>query len=169
MTDRQLMIERYLPLARSLALRYRRTSEPFDDLFQVASVGLIKAVDRWDPDRGFAFSTYAVPTILGELRRYFRDFTWMVRPPRDVAELTLAIERVRVTTGHELTERELAETLDRTPEAVGEAMQAARCRSASSLDSPALEDAPEPATIGALIPTPTTSTSGPTTAPRWTR
>ena len=84
MTDRQLMIERYLPLARSLALRYRRTAEPLDDLIQVASIGLIKAVDRWDPDRGFAFSTYAVPTILGELRRYFRDFTWMVRPPRDL-------------------------------------------------------------------------------------
>src|SRR6201989_943813 len=92
---REELIERYMPLARSLALRYRRASEPLDDLVQVASVGLVKAVDRWDPDRGLAFSSYAVPTILGELRRYFRDSTWDVRPARDLQELCLALEAER--------------------------------------------------------------------------
>ena len=92
---RDELIERYMPLARSLALRYRRASEPLDDLVQVASVGLVKAVDRWDPDRGLAFSSYAVPTILGELRRYFRDATWDVRPARDLQELCLSVEEAR--------------------------------------------------------------------------
>jgi len=92
---RDTLIERYLPLARTLALRYRDSVEPLDDLIQVASLGLIKAVDRWDPERGFAFSSFAVPTVLGELRRYFRDSTWMVRPPRDLIELSLSIERSR--------------------------------------------------------------------------
>src|SRR5689334_24365205 len=92
---REELIERYMPLARSLALRYRRASEPLDDLIQVASVGLVKAVDRWDAERGLAFSSYAVPTILGELRRYFRDSTWDVRPARDLQELCLAVEEAR--------------------------------------------------------------------------
>src|SRR5688500_7530149 len=94
---REELIERYMPLARSLALRYRRASEPLDDLIQVASVGLVKAVDRWDPERGLAFSSYAVPTILGELRRYFRDATWDVRPARDLQELGLSVEEARET------------------------------------------------------------------------
>src|SRR3954465_5189963 len=89
------LIERYMPLARSLALRYRRASEPLDDLIQVASVGLVQAVDRWDPERGLAFSSYAVPTILGELRRYFRDSAWDVGPARDLQELCLALEEAR--------------------------------------------------------------------------
>src|SRR4051794_15672579 len=116
---RDELIERYMPLARSLALRYRRSSEPLDDLIQVASVGLVKAVDRWDPDRGLAFSSYAVPTILGELRRYFRDSTWDVRPARDLQELCLALEEAREKLWGELgrqpTVSDLAGRLERTP------------------------------------------------------
>src|SRR4051794_19471243 len=136
---RGALIERYLPLARTLALRYRDTIEPLDDLIQVASVGLIKAVDRWEPERGFAFSSYAVPTILGELRRYFRDATWIVRPPRELLELSLAIERSRASlqaaTGREPGVEDFAAHLQRDPQRVAEALQAAGCRSASSLES----------------------------------
>ena len=129
---REAMVRRYLPLARSLAWRYRHTHEPLDDLVQVASVGLIKAVDRWDPDRGLAFSTFAVPTILGELRRHFRQFAWMVRPPRPVQELVLGLERerdrARNELGREPTVQELAARLGRAPEEVGEALIASESR-----------------------------------------
>jgi RNA polymerase sigma-B factor len=150
---RDTMIERYLPLARSLARRYLRASEPLDDLVQAASIGLIKAVDRWDPDRGFMFSTYAVPTIVGELRRHFRDATWMLRPPRDLLELTLAVERARASlqaTGCEPSAADLAARLGRSTEAVVEALQAAESRLLHSLDSPIQVDDDAPATVGEL-------------------
>jgi RNA polymerase sigma-B factor len=92
---REEAVKRYLPLARSLAARYRRSGEPLEDLEQVASIGLLKAIDRFDPDRAAAFSSFAVPTILGELRRYFRDRTWAMRVPRELQELSLRIERTR--------------------------------------------------------------------------
>ena len=76
--DREALVERFLPLARQLARRYQRPEEPFDDLLQVASLGLVKAIDRFDLQREVAFSSYAVPTILGEIKRYFRDRTWSV-------------------------------------------------------------------------------------------
>jgi len=137
---REELIERYMPLARSLAMRYRRASEPLDDLVQVASVGLVKAVDRWDPDRGLAFSSYAVPTILGELRRYFRDATWDVRPARDVQELCLSVEEAREALWAELgrspTVADIAGRLDRAPEEIVEAIQATEGRSVRSLDAP---------------------------------
>src|SRR3954449_12314289 len=130
------LIERYMPLARSLALRYRRASEPLDDLIQVASVGLVKAVDRWDPDRGLAFSSYAVPTILGELRRYFRDATWDVRPARDLQELCLAVEEAREALwgqlGRSPTVGDLARHLNRPQEEIVEALQATEGRSVRS-------------------------------------
>jgi RNA polymerase sigma-B factor len=152
---RNELIERYMPLARSLALRYRRASEPLDDLIQVASVGLVKAVDRWDPDRGLAFSSYAVPTILGELRRYFRDSTWDVRPARDLQELCLAVEEARealwIDLGHSPTVGELAAHLRRTPEEVMEALQASEARSVRSLDAPVHEEEGDSASAGELI------------------
>jgi RNA polymerase sigma-B factor len=92
---RDAAVERYLPLARSLAARYRRSGEPLEDLEQVASIGLLNAIDRFDLDRGIAFSSFAVPTILGELRRHFRDRTWAMRVPRQLQELSLRIERAR--------------------------------------------------------------------------
>ena len=92
--DRDAVVERFLPLARQLAARYQRAEEPFDDVFQVACFGLVKAVDRFDADRGVAFSSYAVPTITGEIKRHFRDKAWAVRVPRDLQELALRVERV---------------------------------------------------------------------------
>jgi RNA polymerase sigma-B factor len=152
---RRELIERYMPLARSLALRYRRASEPLDDLIQVASVGLVKAVDRWDPGRGLAFSSYAVPTILGELRRYFRDSTWDVRPARDMQELCLAVEEARdalwIDLGRSPTVADLAKHLDRPPEQVMEALQASDGRSLRSLDAPVHEDDGDSASAGDLI------------------
>src|SRR3954469_544454 len=84
---RETLVRRYFPLARSFAARYACGREPFDDLFQVASVGLLKAVDRYDPTRGTAFMSYAVPTMFGELTRHYRDTTWSLRIPRTVHDL----------------------------------------------------------------------------------
>jgi RNA polymerase sigma-B factor len=100
---RRELIERYLPLARSLARRYERRGESFDDLVQVASLGLVKAIDRFDPDREIRFSSYAVPTMLGELRRYFRDSGWALHVPREMQERVLkvntAMERLSAELG----------------------------------------------------------------------
>jgi RNA polymerase sigma-B factor len=152
---RDELIERYMPLARSLALRYRRASEPLDDLVQVASIGLVKAVDRWDPDRGLAFSSYAVPTILGELRRYFRDATWDVRPARDLQELCLSVEEARealwAQLGRSPTVADIAGRLNRSEEEIVEALQATEGRSVRSLDAPVHEEEGTSARAGDLI------------------
>ena len=134
---RRLLAERYLPLARSIARRYARGPEPLDDLVQVASIGLLKALDRFDPTRGIAFSSFAVPTIAGELRRYFRDRTWTVRPPRDLQERALAVDKVREELTNRLgrspTVRQIGQALELPDEAVLEAMEALRAGSATSL------------------------------------
>jgi RNA polymerase sigma-B factor len=135
---RETLIARHLPLARRLALRYRRGGDPPEDLVQVASFGLIKAVDRWDPDHGSPFPAFAAPTVLGELRRYFRDVTWFVRPPRGLQELVMSVERERATAGamagREPTCSEIASRLGRSPDEVSSALQAVQGRSAASLD-----------------------------------
>jgi len=138
--DRDAIIERFLPLARQLAARYQRPEEPFDDVFQVACFGLVKAVDRFDADRGVAFSSYAVPTIMGEIKRHFRDRTWAVRVPRDLQDLALRVDRVADSLTRELgrapTVDELAASIDAHPEDVLEAMQASSAYRATSLETP---------------------------------
>ena len=99
---REELVERFLPLARDLALRYTYTDEPFDDLLQVASLGLIKAIDRFEPGRGTKFTSYAAPTILGELKRHFRDKGWSLHVPRDLQERTLAVSRATEILSKEL-------------------------------------------------------------------
>jgi RNA polymerase sigma-B factor len=137
---REQLVHRYLPLARYAASQYTRGSEPFDDLLQVASVGLLKALDRFDPTHGAAFSSYALPTMSGELRRHFRDRGWAVRPPRDLQEAALGVERAAETLQRELgrapTVDELAAHLGLDAEAVLEAREALSARMASSLSAP---------------------------------
>jgi RNA polymerase sigma-B factor len=138
---RNALIERHLPLARVLALRYRRSPEEIDDLIQVASLGLVKAVDRWDPARGVPFVGFAVPTILGELRHHLRDSSWCVRPPRRLQDLSQSVDRARrAATGGEPTIAELADRLGRSRAEVTEAVLAGRGRVASSLDTRRDED-----------------------------
>ena len=137
---RAQLIERFLPLARSLARRYERGGEPLEDLVQVASVALVKAIDRYDPARGYAFSSFAVPTIAGELKRHFRDQTWMVRPPRGIQETTLRVEAALARLTQQLdrspTTGELADAVGVSDEAILEAMQARSARGALSLHAP---------------------------------
>jgi RNA polymerase sigma-B factor len=137
---RDALVERYLPLARSLALRYQRSFETMDDLFQVASVGLVKAVDGFDPRRGIAFSSYAVPTILGEIKRHFRDRTWAVRVPRDLQELSLRVDRAIGELSERLQRqpsvREVAIELHADEEIVLEAMQAGGAQRTLSFNAP---------------------------------
>jgi RNA polymerase sigma-B factor len=138
--DREILVERFLPLARSLAARYVRSNEPFDDIFQVACLGLVKAIDRFDLSRDRAFSSFAVPTIAGEIKRYYRDKTWAVRVPRDLQDLVLDVDRAaRELEGQlarEPTIAELAETLAVSDEDVLEALHAGHSRFAASLDAP---------------------------------
>jgi RNA polymerase sigma-B factor len=137
---REQLVERFLPLARQLARRYQRASEPLDDLLQVASMGLIKAIDRFDADRDIAFSSYAVPTILGEIKRHFRDRTWAVRVPRDLQELTLKVDRAVGELSEELHRQpsvaEIGEAVGADEENVLEALQAGGAYRAVSFEAP---------------------------------
>jgi RNA polymerase sigma-B factor len=137
---REQLVRIHLPLARKLAGRYVRTHEPFDDLMQVASLGLVKAIDRFDPDRGVAFSSFAVPTMLGELKRHFRDKGSAIHLPRGLQELVLRVQnaeaRLSSQTGHSPTIAEIAAYLDIDGESVLEALEAIATRSADSLDAP---------------------------------
>jgi RNA polymerase sigma-B factor len=137
---RQALVAEFMPLARHLALRYRGACEPLDDLIQVASIGLLKAIDRFDPNKGFAFSSFAVPTILGELRRHFRDRTWSIKVPRDLQERVLKVERVTEELHVQLrrppTPAEVAVAIDGTVEQVMEALQARGAYRPASLDEP---------------------------------
>jgi RNA polymerase sigma-B factor len=134
---REELIVQWMPLVKSLARRYAGRRERFDDLFQVGMIGLIKAVDRFDPNRGFEFSTYATPTILGEIKRHFRDCTAVVRVPRTLQELGLRIhkqsEALTATLGHSPTVDEIAASLSLDTETVREAQAANRSYRVESL------------------------------------
>lgn len=141
---REMVIQEQLPLAEFLARKFAGRGEPVDDLTQVASVGLIKAVDRFDVDRNIEFSTYATPNILGEIKRYFRDKGWAMRVPRGLQELRQsakeAIRDETVKTGRSPTIEELAKRLDADEESVAEALTLGRAYNTTSLDAPVSQD-----------------------------
>ena len=141
---RDELVARFMPLARQLARRYQRGTEPLDDLVQVASLGLIKAIDRYSLDRGTAFSSYAVPTILGELKRYFRDVGWAVHVPRGMQERIMqvnsTVEVLSRRLGRSPTPAEVAKDVGLRREEVLEAMEASVAYEASSLDAPRAND-----------------------------
>jgi RNA polymerase sigma-B factor len=138
---RDRTIEAWMPLARHLANRYSGRGEPADDLYQVAVLGLIKAVDRFDADRGIEFAGFAVPTIVGELKRHFRDRTWSVRVPRRLQELRLAITGANADLTHTLgrspTVADIAGYLGISDEDVLEGLEGARAYNSTSLSTPA--------------------------------
>jgi RNA polymerase sigma-B factor len=140
----EALVSRWMPLARQLARRYGRSSEPFEDMLQVAAIGLVKSLKGFDPDRGKAFSSYAVPTIMGELKRYFRDRTWSVRMPRSLQELAMRIEEARDRLAGEMgrapSVRDLADATGASEEDVLEALQAGDAYHAASLDAHRSDD-----------------------------
>jgi RNA polymerase sigma-B factor len=140
LTAREELVLRFVPLARQLAGRYRHAGEATEDLVQVACVGLIKAVDRFEPERGHAFAKYAVPTMLGELKRHFRDKGWAVHVPRATQELALKVGEAMGTLpaklGRSPRPRDVAEAVGAPVEDVLDAMEAATAYEAASLDAP---------------------------------
>jgi RNA polymerase sigma-B factor len=148
---RAQLAELFLPLARSLALRYSHSGEPLDDLMQVANLGLVKAIDRFDTSRGIAFTSYAVPTILGELKRYFRDTTWAVHVPRDLQERAAKVDRCAeklfTQHGRAPSVTQLADVTGLSVEEVLEARDASMSYKATSLESPAGADGEEDYTL----------------------
>jgi RNA polymerase sigma-B factor len=147
-SDREQAVRRYLPLARSLAHRYWHSGEPIEDLEQVACVGLLNAIDRFDPDVGTRFSSFAVPTIVGELRQHFRDRTWALRAPRRLQALSVRIEHARddlvPALGRQPTVAELSDRLHAAQELILQALEIAVARHTVPLDGPWSEDGEGP-------------------------
>ena len=158
---RQELVARYLPLARKLASRYTSPYEPFEDLVQVASIGLLGAVDRFDPERGVEFSSFAIPTILGELKRYFRSTGWSAHVPRRAQELALKVEQasrqLAGRPGRPPSVAELAQFLELTTEEVITGLDAGAAHYSVSLDAPHpgadSESDPEPLAESSAIST----------------
>ena len=140
---REQLVARFLPLARKLALRYAGGPEPLEDRVQVASLGLLKAIDRFDASRGIAFTSYAVPTVLGELKRYFRDVGWSAHVPRGAQEAAVrprkAEERLTTRLGRSPTVQELAQHLGLSLEQTLDALQAAAAQHSVGLEALANE------------------------------
>ncbi|MFC8790025.1 RNA polymerase sigma factor SigF [Streptomyces cinereoruber] len=141
---RNRLVRMHLPLVEHLARRFRNRGEPLDDLTQVATIGLIKSVDRFDPERGVEFSTYATPTVVGEIKRHFRDKGWAVRVPRRLQELRLSLTTATAELsqqhGRSPTVHELAERLGISEEEVLEGLESANAYSTLSLDVPDTDD-----------------------------
>jgi RNA polymerase sigma-B factor len=153
---RDELIARFLPLARKLASRYANPHEPLEDLVQVASVGLVQAIDRFDPGRGVRFQAFAVPTILGELKRHFRNTAWSVHVPRAAQEMALKVDRaarqIMAQTGRSPRIDELAQYLEISAEDVVAAIDAGKARYSMSLDGPVAGSGDEePESVGDRI------------------
>ena len=135
---REAIVTRFLPLSRSLARRFASGGEPLEDLEQVAALALVKAVDAYNPDRGTAFSSYAVPCIAGAIKRHFRDFGWSVRVPRELQERAMTVHnletQLQASEGESPTVHEVAAAAGLSPEDVLEAREAYSALHASSLD-----------------------------------
>ncbi len=148
------LVEAHLPLVEYLARRFRNRGEPLDDLVQVATIGLIKSVDRFDLERGVEFSTYATPTIVGEIKRHFRDKGWAIRVPRRLQELKLSLTKatseLSQKNGRSPTVAELANHLGLTEEEILEGLESANAYSAVSLDAPDGGDDDSPAVADSL-------------------
>ncbi|GAA1998532.1 MULTISPECIES: RNA polymerase sigma factor SigF [Nocardioides] len=136
---RDALVHLHLPLVEHCARRFRNRGEPFEDLVQVGTIGLIKSIDRFDSDRGVEFSTYATPTIIGEIKRYFRDKGWAIRVPRRLQELRMQIgsatAELTQTLGRSPTARELAECIGCTVEEIVEGIESSNAYSTLSLDA----------------------------------
>jgi RNA polymerase sigma-B factor len=154
MMARDGLVSLHMPLVEHLARRFRNRGEPYDDLVQVATIGLIKAVDRFDSDRGVEFSTYATPTILGEIKRYFRDKGWAIRVPRRLQELRLSLTAATADLTQELgrapTVAELSERLGLSSDLVIEGLESANAYNTLSLDAPDAGDAESSTVLDAL-------------------
>jgi RNA polymerase sigma-B factor len=141
---RDELVEMHLPLVEYLARRFRNRGEPYDDLVQVATIGLIKSIDRFDLERGVEFSTYATPTIVGEVKRHFRDKGWAIRVPRRLQELKLALTKatseLSQRNGRAPTVAELAKHLELSEDDILEGLESSNAYSAISLDAPDLDD-----------------------------
>jgi RNA polymerase sigma-B factor len=148
------LVALHMPLVEHLARRFRNRGEPYDDLVQVATIGLIKAVDRFDAERGVEFSTYATPTILGEIKRYFRDKGWAIRVPRRLQELRLSLTAATADLTQELgrapTVAELSDRLGLSSELVIEGLESANAYNTLSLDAPDAADADSSTVLDAL-------------------
>jgi RNA polymerase sigma-B factor len=136
---RDSLVHLHLPLVEHCARRFRNRGEPFEDLVQVGTIGLIKSIDRFDSDRGVEFSTYATPTIIGEIKRYFRDKGWAIRVPRRLQELRMQIgatsAELTQSLGRSPTPRELAETIGCSVEEIVEGIESSNAYSTLSLDA----------------------------------
>ena len=151
---RDELVRMHLPLVEYLARRFRNRGEPLEDLVQVATIGLIKSVDRFDLERGVEFSTYATPTIVGEIKRHFRDKGWAIRVPRRLQELKLSLTKatseLSQTLGRAPTVAELAGHLGLPEEEILEGLESANAYSAVSLDAPDSGDDDSPAVADSL-------------------